>query len=380
MTITKEAIPKSSPVGNESYRHESPQESVPSPRLEGQELPGNTPIRRFEIDKLLRKENHSDVYTVIDSNNACLVAHIYDLNDISPKVRQYRLRNLKKCSRRAVTEIKFQGKIVLFCQQDSSFESRQENLPDRTLLMQTETTRADVPDTKVKRRRRTVLQKEAARIKQQEKRRDQRRRKQQLKVQRDLCEKGVSARAEPHMPDMMASEPNFIMLYLLHVAYNDKRPELRSLLPPATRDVLQHYLQPKRELIFQDVEQMGMYLRFKHNEALTLRLLFEKRLPIMLDKASTGYRALLQKQAVFKKGSTEWDQMDQSVKIAHNQLMVVMRAKGYLPNLISSAKKECRQLEKRHNQAKKANNEMDRLETLVVERSKLESKVAALGS
>lgn len=175
LTKNQEAKASSRYVGDASSHHEEHQQQcVSSPITNRQELEGNTFDGGFKVGRLLRIENHSDVYASASSDDVGLVAHVYDITDISQKDRRYRLRNLKKCSRRAVAEVKFQGNVILICRQDPSTENGQEDLSAEKVLMHNETSRSNLPKTTGEKRHNTELQKETARIKQCKKRRDER--------------------------------------------------------------------------------------------------------------------------------------------------------------------------------------------------------------
>jgi len=70
---------------------------------------------QFKIDNLLRHDSHADVYSVksVSSDTACHEARAYCLEDIPKKLRQYRLRNIKRLSSRIVLETQLHGRVVV---------------------------------------------------------------------------------------------------------------------------------------------------------------------------------------------------------------------------------------------------------------------------
>lgn len=71
---------------------------------------------QYKLEKLLRKDHHADVYSVwsIPRNSSVegLEARAYVVEDIPDKLRQYRLRSIKRLSSRTVLEVRKNGLVV----------------------------------------------------------------------------------------------------------------------------------------------------------------------------------------------------------------------------------------------------------------------------
>ncbi|RDL36206.1 uncharacterized protein BP5553_06818 [Venustampulla echinocandica] len=70
---------------------------------------------QFKVEKLLRHDNHAVVYsaTSFASPTISFEARAYVLEGIPQKLRQYRLRNMKRLSSRVVLETRWQGMAVI---------------------------------------------------------------------------------------------------------------------------------------------------------------------------------------------------------------------------------------------------------------------------
>src|SRR5277367_5671638 len=136
----------------------------------------------FKVEKFLRHENHADVYSIcsIDSQTTCLEARAYPLEGISRKVRQYRLRNIKRLSSRTVLETQWQGMVIVVYKAGGSKPEDLENSMHTELLPPDGKSDLVMVNTKIQQK--TDHQREMARIRQFERRKSNRRRERRLKA------------------------------------------------------------------------------------------------------------------------------------------------------------------------------------------------------
>lgn len=78
------------------------------------QLMGCSLTGEFSLGHLIRQENHAQVYSAVSiSNQGHFEARVYDLDGVSGKVRQYRLRNKSRLRSRAVLETQLKGLIIV---------------------------------------------------------------------------------------------------------------------------------------------------------------------------------------------------------------------------------------------------------------------------
>jgi hypothetical protein len=70
---------------------------------------------KFKLEKLLRHDGHASVYSVsaIPPQTTSLEARAYSLEALPQKLRQYRLRNIKRLTSRTVLETRWQGMVLV---------------------------------------------------------------------------------------------------------------------------------------------------------------------------------------------------------------------------------------------------------------------------
>jgi hypothetical protein len=70
---------------------------------------------KFKLEKLLRHDRHASVYSVsaIPPQTISLEARAYSLEALPQKLRQYRLRNMKRLASRTVLETRWQGLVLI---------------------------------------------------------------------------------------------------------------------------------------------------------------------------------------------------------------------------------------------------------------------------
>ena len=138
---------------------------------------------QFKLEKLLRHDGHADVYSIsaTDPQDTCLEARVYSLEGLPRKVRQYRLRNIKRLSSRTVLETRWQEMVIVVYtagEGDGSVEDARNDLLEESSPHDGKP--APVVVTK-EIQQKTDHQREADRIRQLERRRSNRRKGRELK-------------------------------------------------------------------------------------------------------------------------------------------------------------------------------------------------------
>jgi hypothetical protein len=182
---------------------------------------------QFKLEKWLRHDGHAHVYSIsaTDSQDTCLEARVYPLEGVSRKVRQYRLRNIKRLSSRTVLESRRQEMVIVVYKagegNGSVKDSRNDLLEE---LSPHDGKPAPVVVTK-KIQQKTDHQREADRIRQLERRRSNRRKERELKAVESLQDETIQG-GNAAIRETEDEEP-ICTLFHMHHAQSDQ-PQLHE--------------------------------------------------------------------------------------------------------------------------------------------------------
>ncbi|KAG4437602.1 hypothetical protein IFR05_006906 [Cadophora sp. M221] len=334
---------------------------------------------RFEIGSLLRHENHADVYSILSlvAEESIHEARIYDLEVDSKKLRQYRLRNLKRLSGRKILEIQWQGLLVVVYTKD--IQPREdldlmEGQPVPALSTPESFEEVEIRERQPKPRQKTEHRREVVRANQLEKRRASRH-----KARLADAANSVMADSRGKNSTAVASEQEVddqdAMIVLLHLAYND-RPELLQELPPGSRTIVERYLQHK-SLEFDNDEEMETFMKVKQKEVVFLGHQ-KKKIVSIIQHRHEEFGQLLRDQMKLRKTSREWNEMQEGpIATARHRLKMALHVQDLLPKLVSDADSVFRELRKRCASIKKKREEIEEIRALITRRELLERKIAA---
>jgi hypothetical protein len=328
---------------------------------------------QFKVEKFLRHDNHADVYSIRStaSQMTCLEARAYPLEGISRKVRQYRLRNIKRLSSRTVLETRWQGMVVMVYKAGGGRPEDSEN------SMHTESLaldgKSDLVLVNTKIQQKTDRRREMARIRQLERRKSNRRKERELKAAENP--EGNSMKGDKAAIGAQRETDDEEALYiLLHLAYSD-RPQLRQQLPTASRIVLEKYLR-NHDLKFEDDDEMEVFMKIKHHEVLFLGRQ-QKKMPEILKRRHDEFEHVLREQGRLLRSSKEYTDMQNGpVAVAHHRLKVIRNVCDILPKVIDDADRTYRTLKKRLSLARQKKVDMEKVRVLGAERERLKRKVA----
>lgn len=372
---------------------------------------------RFNIQQLLRRENHADVYLVVDKKAPLLglEARAFNLLALPPRLKKHRLRAMKRLSSRTVNKTKWKTLDVivywtghasdapittdngdsqtdearalqmvrrlyvqdLYDQADDIAQlglgTSTKNLTSfsKSKIPQEDSTCQVVKKSSVK----SEYKRESERLRQRDRRQAKHRRNKEAvdesKNENVVSEKGgIDERSEIELDD-----ETLAMLTLLHIAHS-ARPELRKLLPESSRLVVDNYILMKdREPALNDEEEMEEFARIKEREIAYLRRQVAK-VHVTKVQCHDHMGELLRRQLLLPKHSADWKQMqEKEIKPAKEKFRILQAAIKILPDTINTAE-ECHRsvLQKLQlwRQEKKA--EQERLD-LEAKRDKLRKKM-----
>jgi hypothetical protein len=179
---------------------------------------------QLKLEKFLRHDGHAAVYSIsaidsLDSQNTCLEARVYPLEGLSRKMRQYRLRNIKRLSSRTVLETRWQEMVIVVYKAGEGDGSVEDSRND---ILEESSPHDGKPAPVVVTReiqQKTDHQREADRIRQLERRRSNRRKGRELKVAESL--QGEAVHGEKAAIRETEDEEPIHTLFHMHYAQSD---------------------------------------------------------------------------------------------------------------------------------------------------------------
>jgi len=330
--------------------------------------------RQYRVTRFLRRDNHADVYSILclPSASECFEARVYELDGLSPKVRQYRLRNIKRLSHRTVLETRWEGRTVVVYKSGSKpiqdWEVGEANEASPTEIPTSEGTVLAVENTRIKRKINSHQQ-ESARIRQLERRQTKRRDRRRVEASSNSTE-GTSKLSEAEADGPLETAEEEALYVLLYIAHSD-RLQLRDQLPAATRLVLERYLE-KKDLNFPNDNELEAFMKTKQHELLFLRRQ-QKKLPAVLKSRHDEFEQILRAKPPYH---LQHKERQQSLQIAQHRYKVIRNVSDILPNLINEVDTVYRELRRRLSLARQKKKEVENLIALGTERERLTRQAA----
>jgi hypothetical protein len=219
---------------------------------------------KFKLEKFLRHDGHASVYSVsaIPPETTSLEARAYSLEALPQKLRQYRLRNMKRLASRTVLETRWQG-LVLIIYKAGGCEGNKDL--GNSVLVETlprEKKPTPVPVNK-KPHQKSGRQREKARIRQFERRKSTRQKERHLKG--GECPADTSKNEVDVTKEANQKEPT---PPLLHHTESDQ-PPIRKALAARCRTALENIFE--QDLKLEDDEEGEDVLETVYREVRRLR-------------------------------------------------------------------------------------------------------------
>ncbi|KAI0174946.1 hypothetical protein BJ166DRAFT_513250 [Pestalotiopsis sp. NC0098] len=313
-----------------------------------QQLSGRVLDRRFVLGTPIRNENHAVVFSVellcsdsgipghfepLPERNVIFEARIYDLCNVSPKLKRYRLRSMKRmASRKAYHQRWHDLEIVVYAVGSINNESYKSNdeMPFGAVQSDTE----DMIQDTIPGNRKTNYQRESNRLRQRDKRR--------AKRCRDAEARAQSAGPVPLPPASSLptgivdfDEDTYAMLFLMHIALNT-RQQLRDRLPPGHKAWIEGYLQKRGEIPeFQSTSEAADFVTIKENELVSLRRI-GKQLPEVKERCHDQLSECLEQLQVTDTSDEKRRLQESTVEVTKARFRVLKSMEGNLPELVNS--------------------------------------------
>lgn len=309
-----------------------------------QQLSGQVLDDRFILGTPIRNDNHFVVFSVeylcsdggtsgssepLPEQNVTFEARIYDLRNISMKLKRYRLRSMKRMASREVFQQQWQHlEIIVYVAGNINFENHGSD--DEVLSMLADT--KDVSQRAPTVNRKTGYQRESDRLRQRDKRR--------AKRGRDAV-----ARAHSPGPELLAptsSPPRGIvdfddatnaMFFLIHFAFNP-RQEVRDELPPDKMALMEAYLQRRGKIpTFQSAEEAADFASIKQKELISLRRIV-KQLPKVKDRCHDQLGEDLRQLQLMKTIDEKKQFQEGTIEMRKARFRILKTVQDNLPGLI----------------------------------------------
>lgn len=250
---------------------------------------------KFKLEKLLRHDGHADVYSVraIPPQTTSLEARAYSLEALPQKLRQYRLRNIKRLSSRTVLETRWQGMTVIIYKAGGcgGIEGSGNNVLVESLPLDRKSTPVVVNK---KLQQKSGRQREKARVRQLERRKSSRQKERHSKAVESPAGTSIND-VKVTMKEAEQDEPTHL---LLHHTQSDQPPSRRQLAARC-RTALENIF--KQDLKFENDDEREDLLEIMYHEVVRLRYK-QKKLPGVLERRDfsatrkipeKGYRDLI---------------------------------------------------------------------------------------
>lgn len=300
------------------------------------ELIGILVGNKFRIDKLIRHDNHSDIYTVTYKDDATpslsVEARAYTTSGIDRKLAQYRQQNMRRLEKRSLWKGSLSGKTIFVYQKDKEDDRAGDVLPLRTSGSNSQdatdiqnssddsflgiTDPPTVPETKrervrLRQQKRLARQREARRSAEGESGRDTHR--ESSSQSRGVDRHGKNPTLEERTIDILVS------LYCLQsygestlcqapASGDDHRGGGSALASSALLSYLQEI---PLESVMVNVQELEVFVKAKREEAEYMRKL-HARLPGLQDETLQQYVTLCTKVVPKGEEADDWDERKKS--------------------------------------------------------------------
>ncbi|KAI1747325.1 hypothetical protein F4782DRAFT_521538 [Xylaria castorea] len=342
--------------------------SSPPTHFELDDLVGTVLGRRFAIGERLRDENNNNNHFVAfavhqddviirataDGTNG-LVARIYDMNDLTPKHKRYKIRSINRSAARTVFKMTWNSCQIIILKLGS--------LDDPESSTDTETIRFDIdspkpktddehdhlslgisearvasgrdnrrvvsaplsmnfnitsseqklkPNSSPRQKAKTNYQRESSRLRQRDRRATKR-------CQQRSTNSQIRLDLQPQPPSKIPGleenihgldDPHFFMLMILHFAFNP-RQELKMGLPHASRTEVELFLAARSaKVVLSNDDEKLEFVQMKESELVGLRH-FTNKLNGFIQHCHDELHSLLEEQRSTMRGSTEWSHLQE---------------------------------------------------------------------
>ncbi|KAI8944563.1 hypothetical protein F4801DRAFT_204900 [Xylaria longipes] len=390
-------VPQDTPVN--SQRNPSPMQ------LKLEDLIRTVLGQRFEIGELRdeNKNNHFVAFTVrlvdvkvratTDDTNKH-VARVYEMNDLTPKHKRYKIRSINRSAARTVFKTTWNSCQIIILELgllddppsstdaetarfDTTSPNPKTNDKNDLSLGTSETRVASVgngrllasaplsiksniasleqkPKLNPMPKQKTNYQRESSRLRQRDKRAAKRHRQRYVTHN---TRTGLNLQPQP-LSEILALKENvhglddatFTTLVILHIAF-DPRPELKTQLPPVTQSQIEQFLAARSlKVVLSNDDEKSEFVQLKENELVGLRRL-TKKLNGLTQQCHDELHSLLQEQISTTEGSTHWRHLQEhlidprkhwhTVLLSASKVLPMLTAKS--EKLIDSLKRELRE-------------------------------------
>ncbi len=246
---------------------------------------------KFKLEKLLRQDGHANVYSAsaIPPQTTSFEARAYSLEALPKKLRQYRLRNIKRLASRTVLETRWQG-IVLIVYKAGGCEGNKDlgnSALEETLPRETKPTPAPVHK---KPHQKSGRQREKARIRQFERRKSSRQKERHLEGVE--CSADTSKNEVDITKEAYQKEPTPPLLRHTKSRQPPSRKGLAARCRTALENIFERDLKPEGEDEEEDVlETMYREIKFRrwwHEQKKQLRVRVHREARIQRYMNETG--------------------------------------------------------------------------------------------
>lgn len=311
-----------------------------------QQLLGQVLDDRFVLGTPIRNDNHSVVFSVeylcsddgtsgsselLPEQNVTFKARVYDLRNISMKLKRYRLRSMKRMASREVFQQQWRHlEIIVYVAGNINFEDH--GLDDEVPSGLARSDTKDINQSASTVNRKTEYHRESDRLRQRDKRRAKRGR-------------NAVARAHspgPELPAPTSSAPRGIvdfddatnaMFFLIHFAFNP-RQEVRDELPPDKMALMEAYLQKRGKIpTFQSAEEAADFASIKQKELISLRRI-AKQLPKVKDRCHDQLGEDLKQLQLMKTIDEKKQFQEGTIEMRKARFRILKTVQDNLPGLI----------------------------------------------
>ena len=329
---------------------------------------------QYQFAWLLRRDNHADVYSIvcIPSPSEYLEARVYDLGGLPPKLRQYRLRSIKRLSSRTVFETRWEGKTIIVYKTGSKITQKEEAGENKevlpTELPSSKVTGLGLENTETKPINKTSHHRESARIRQLERRQSNRRSKRKTKVSEPT--KGGS----PPVYTTVGSTTVEVEVGIYDRLYDAYMAEQ---LNPKLQGQLLGYLSASA-LEFEDFAEMEAFMKVKQREVLFLQRQ-RKKLPEALRTRKHELGRILQQQSRHHQNSAAFLKLQYPLRDTRQRLNAVREVRDILRDLIEKVDGDHRALRRRVSLTSKMKTKIESLGAVTAEQTTLKRKMDTCG-
>lgn len=327
----------------------------------------------FLFEEKVDSVNHADIYRVKALASAGLdmtinyQARVFRLEGVSPRLKAYRSRAMRRLSRRSVLHSFWQGlHVVIYKTGDLDHRGR------RIGGVEEEQEQAKPPKSTAesvkKQRIKTTQQRESNRQRQQSRRKRNRQRR-----HLETSQEEGSDPTEESSVFIDIDEDDFVFFNMLHLIRGDGsfRQQFRS----SNRQAVENYLAAKdREVALDDEDALADYISLKEREMVYLCRQHNKYQPV-LKNWQMHLNDMLRQQERVPLGSMEQKKYwDERVVPLNLRCLVLQSDLSFLPNHIAGEQERIKLLTSKLALARQAKEERDIKQAAKVEKKKLTKK------